>query len=303
MFAGYGNTIRSYAFAVQSGRVASTASLNATLLSKCQAQIAQAGDDNLKWSQESAYGTSFPDETKAFRAAGWYFSTDQAFDMAVAYQLNAKPAYLDAIIANLNYEAGCNPVNVSYVSGLGWKRSRNLVSQWAANARRALPPTGLPMGNIEQQFYNLYTYNIDFEALCYPSDTANTAPYPFYDRWGDVWNVSTEMVNLNSARSLGTLGFLAARGNYQAWRSPAAQIVVPANPVPVGTTVNLTLQPPAGIDLSAARIVWEGLNQSPVFGTLTFPFTPSSSGAQWVEAEAQLPDGRRVFAQASFNAN
>jgi hypothetical protein len=257
----------------------------------------------LQWSLDNAYASSFPDETKRFRAAGWYFSTDQALDMAVAYQLNAKPAYLDAILGNLNFEAGCNPVNVSYVSGLGWKRSRNLVSQWAANAPRSLPPSGLPMGNIEQQFYYLYTYNTDLEALCYPSDTANTAPYPVYDRWGDIWNVSTEMVNLNSARSLGTLAFLAARGQPQAWQAPAAQITVPSTSAKVGTPTVVTLQAPSGLDLSSARIVWEGLLQQPIYGTSSFTFTPQVAGAQWVEVEAQLSDGRRVFAQGSFSAN
>ena len=44
----------------------------------------------LQWSQQSAYGTSFPMATKAVQGAGWYFSTDQAYDLAVAYQLNRK---------------------------------------------------------------------------------------------------------------------------------------------------------------------------------------------------------------------
>ena len=44
----------------------------------------------LSFSQQSAYGTSFPLKTKAVQGAGWYFSSDQAFDLAVAYQLNPK---------------------------------------------------------------------------------------------------------------------------------------------------------------------------------------------------------------------
>ncbi len=305
MYACYGHCIRSYAFALQSGRVASVSQLDPTFLSECQNEIATAGNNALQWSQDNAYGTSFPDPTKAAKGGGWYFSTDWAFDMAVATQLSPNSAYTNAMLANLNYEAGCNPVNVSYVMGEGWRRSRNIVSQWAANAFRALPPSGLPMGNIEQQFYNLYNYNTDFEALCYPSDSASTAPYPFYDRWGDIWNVSTEMVNVFAARSLGTLGFLAAQTAYvtQAWQAPAASIAVPSSSVPVGQPVTLTLQPPSGLDLSGARIVWEGLGQVPMYGGMDFVFTPVTSGLQWVEVEAQLPDGRCVFAQASFSAN
>ena len=58
-----------------------------------------------------------------------YFSTDQALDLAVASQLAPKADYQSAMLANMNYEGGCNPVNVCYVSGLGWRRTRNLVSQ------------------------------------------------------------------------------------------------------------------------------------------------------------------------------
>jgi hypothetical protein len=300
----YGHAIRSYAFAVQSGRVSSASQLNPAFLGKCQAQIAAAGEDTLKWSVDNAYGTSFPSETKAVRAAGWYFSTDQAFDLAVAYQLNPKADYLKAIVANMNYEGGCNPVNVCYVTGLGWKRGRNIVSQWAANDDRSLPPSGIPVGNIQQQFLNLWSYNTDFEELCYPSDSNSAvSPYPFYDRWGDFWNVSTEMVTLNSARSIGTLAFLAAQTQLksQPWQAPQAQLTVPVS-VKVGTPLTITFRPLNGVDLADARITWEGRDQTPVYGQ-TFIFTPRSAGLQWAEAEAQLPDGRRVFARGTFTAN
>src|SRR6266404_4366734 len=83
----YGHAIRSYAFAVQSGRL-NPSKLNPTFLSKCQAEIAIAGDAAMNWSKMSSYGTSFPDQTKHVRGAGWYFSTDQPFDVTVAQQLN-----------------------------------------------------------------------------------------------------------------------------------------------------------------------------------------------------------------------
>src|SRR5205823_330332 len=138
---------------------------------KCQREIAAAGDSALNWSSMSAYGTSFPDATKRVQAAGWYFSSDQAFDLTVAYQLNAKPEYLTALLANMNYEGGCNPVNVTYITGLGWKRQRDIVSQYALTApRRLLPPSGIPVGNVTANFGYLYEYGGDLEALCFPSD-------------------------------------------------------------------------------------------------------------------------------------
>ena len=111
------------------------------------------------------------------------------------------------------------------------------------------------------------------------------------------------MVVLNSARSLGTLSFLAARTSLktQPWTPVAGQISGPPSPLPVGLPSILTLQAP-GVDLSGARITWEAQGQEPTFGP-TYTFSPKSNGPQWVEAEAQFPDGRRVFASATFTAN
>ncbi|HYG35856.1 MAG TPA: glycoside hydrolase family 9 protein, partial [Clostridia bacterium] len=300
----WGHAIRSYAFAVRSGRLKAD-QLDETYLAKCQTQIDAAGNDVLKWSQENAYGTSFPTQTKAVQSAGWYFSADQAFDLAVAYQLDAKSVYLDAMVANLDYEGGCNPVNVTYISGLGWKRQREIVSQWAVNVNRLLPPSGMPIGNITGGFSSLWNYGIVLGQLCFPSDGAAAAPYPFYERWGDMWNVSAEMVVLNQARGLGTAAFLAAQtaAKNQPWKATEATIAVSDSAVSVGKPVTLSLQVP-GMDLRGARVVWEGSNQEPAYGNGTeFVFIPKSSGEQWVEVEAQWPDGRRAFAQVSFNAS
>jgi hypothetical protein len=302
----YGNCIRSYAFAVQSGRVASTNQLNATFLSKCQAEIAAAGQDVLTWSQQSAYGTSFQSETKAVESAGWYFSADQAFDMAVAYQLNPDTNYINALVANMNYEGGCNPVNVCYVTGLGWKRQHGIVSQWELNDIRSFAPSGIPVGNIQNAYTYLSVggdYRGELEELSFPSDGDVPATYPFYDRWSDTWNVSTEMVVLNQARGLGALAFLAAQTSIgtQPWKAVPAQIVVPSGVVQVGSNVTVSMQA-SGLDLSTARINWEANGQLPAFGQ-TFTFAPANNGPQWIEAEAQFPDGRRVFASNSITAN
>jgi hypothetical protein len=57
-----------------------------------------------------------------------------------------------------------------------------------------------------------------------------------------------------------------------------------------------------GLDLTGARIVWEGRDQQPAFGS-TFTFTPVNNGDQWAEAEIEWPDGRRAFAENDFQAN
>jgi Glycosyl hydrolase family 9/Cellulase N-terminal ig-like domain len=297
MYLYYGNAVRSYAFAARSGRLASS-QLDPNYLAKCVATVTGAGDDLVTWSKQNAYGTSFPEATKHVQGAGWYFSGDQTFDLTAAYQLNAKPDYLNAIIANMNYEAGCNPVNVSYITGLGWKQQRDAVSQYAANDRRMMPPSGEPLGNIQSGFSYTWNYGIDLRALCFPQDEGVSPPYPFYDRWGDSWNVSTEFVAFQQARSLATYAFLAAQTSLksQPWKSVQGQINVPS-----GTQsgpITFTLQAP-GVDLTGARITWETRDGEPCMGS-TFTFAPRNNGSQWIEAEAVLPDGRRVFAATDF---
>ncbi|HWA26510.1 MAG TPA: glycoside hydrolase family 9 protein [Lacunisphaera sp.] len=298
-FMGWGNAVRVYAFAARSGRL-STGQLDAAYLAKCEAEVKSAGDDVLKWSQQSAYGTSFPDATKRVLSAGWYFSSSQAFDLTVAAQLNNRSEYTDAVIANLNYEAGANPVNVSYVTGMGRKRQHEIVHQYAQNDRRDLPPTGIPLGNLQTgPIYNS-TYGTELAALTFPRDSAGTSPFPFYDRWTDTHNVTTEFVHLDQGRSLASLAFLAAQTAYktQAWKNGTAEIAGLPAQLSAGATVTASLAA-SGLDLSGATIVWEAAGQPATFGP-TFTFTTSGNGEQWVEAEAALPDGRRVFAVKNF---
>ena len=299
MYASYGNAIRSYAFAVRSGRLAAS-QLDSTYRVRCETEIAAAANDLLTWALQNAYGTSFPQRDKDSLNASWYFSSDRAFDLTVAYQLDPRSEFLDAILGNLDYEGGCNPVNVCYLTGLGWKRQREVVHQYAQNDRRALPPSGIPLGNIQSGFQFLPNYGSELGALNFPPDGAAAAPYPLYDRWGDSYNIATEFVSLQQARSLGSLAFLAAQTSLasQTWRAASAQITGLPVSVMTNATVTAALNVP-GMDLTSARVVWEARDQEPAFGT-SFTFTPTNYGPHRIEAEAAWPDGRRAFASASF---
>lgn len=305
LYSSYGCAIRSYAFAVKSGR-AKPEQLDRQLREDCEAEIDADGEDQLHRAEACAYGTSFPDETKRAGSAGWYFSSDAAFDLAVACQLDypvmndPRTNMLAALISNLDFEQGCNPVNVTYVTGLGWKRQRETVNQYAQNCARVLPPTGIPIGNIQGGFGWTDRYKKLPGELSFPADDNADTSYPLYDRWSDAFNLSQEFVIVNQARALGYLAWLMARTplKTQPWKSADASIAGVAPTVPAGTRIEAKLDAP-GLDLDGARIVWETLNQQPVFGR-TFSFTPTARGDSWIEAEAQCPDGRRVFAVTHF---
>ena len=295
----YGNAIRSYAFA---DRTAPGRKLDPGHLKKCRDEISAAGQDQIDWANACAYETSYPIESKHFKVAGWYFPIPNALDSMAAYLLEPKPELLAASLNNLNFEAGANPNNMAFLTGVGWHRQHEIVSQFAQNSPRVLPPDGLPLGALQGGFPYIDHYKKDLGALTFPWDGDKDSPYPFYDRWGDTFNTTTEFVAVQQARGLAWLAYLMAQSpvKQQAWKSTTARIIgLPATGV-VGNRVAAHLEV-EGLDLAGARIVWEARDQQPAFGA-AFEFVPVHSGIQWVEAEAEWPDGRRAFARATFPA-
>ena len=295
----YGHAIRSYAFA---DRTAPGRQLDAAHLKKCRDEILAAGQDQVDWANACAYATSYPTESKHFKVAGWYFAAPAALDLMTAYLLDPKPALLTAAFDNLNFEAGGNPNNVAFLTGVGWRRQHEIVCQFSQNAPRSLPPDGIPLGALQGGFAYLDPYKKELGALTFPWDGDKDSPYAFYDRWGDSFNTTTEFCATQQARGLAWLAYLMAQSpvKQQAWKSATARIVgLPASAV-VGAKVTATLEVD-DLDLTGARIVWEARDQQPAFGR-TFEFVPAHSGVQWVEVEAEWPDGRRAFAVAKFPA-
>lgn len=296
LWEGYGAAVRSYAFGVRSGRV-QPGTLDATFLPKCEAELLAAAAEQVRFSKQTAYGSSFPDPDKNYRTAGWYFSLNQTFDLPAADQLQPDAERTDIILLNANYEGGCNPLNVGFLTGLGYKRQREMVHQYAVNDRRILPPSGLPLGNIQRGFQaDLQLYPNELPALTFPHDYAVSAPHAPYDTWGDVYNVTTEFVNPQQARSLAVASSLMAKTplKTQAWKHATPRIFLSAPAAEIGESSTASLQAD-DLDLSKAQVVWEARGHEPALAQ-ELVLTPSFVGRYWVEAEAVLPDGRRAFA-------
>jgi hypothetical protein len=317
LFEGYGCAARTYAFAARSGRLPAS-KLDPNYLAKCEKEILTAGDDQARWSRQSAYGTSLPDTTKQYRSPGWYFSSERAFDVTVAYQILPKQEYIDAIVSNCNYEGGSNPLNMPFVTGIGSKRQQEVVSQYAWNDRRILPPAGLPQGNVRQGYGYLESYRVpsayydngvlktnwinELPFLSFPGDNLSNGPYPYYDRWTDMIDTMCEFVVTDMARSYASLSFWMAQGpaKTQSWRPVAGQITGIDDNILAGKTNLLTLTAPE-VDLSTAQVLWEVRYLQPTSGN-PGGIIPQFSGEHWIEAEALLPDGRRVVAASNFVA-
>src|SRR5258705_1157721 len=106
------------------------------------------------------------------------------------------------------------------------KRQREIVHQYAQNDRRILPPTGILLGNIQAGMGWLDLYKKVPAELSFPTDAEGQPSYPFYDRWGDTFNLTQEFVIVNQARALAYQAWLMAGTSLrtQQWKSAVGQI-------------------------------------------------------------------------------
>lgn len=294
LFEGYGAALRAIAFR------GAARGMDRSLVEACRQQIVEGGRDQAAWAAASAYRTSYPLADKRFGNAAWHAGADRAFDAVAASLLTPSAALLDTIVGNVDFDLGANPSDVGFVTGLGWRRPREIVSQAAANDDRVLPPSGLPIGSMRAFEPVLPRYGGRLRGLSYPPDERAGQGYPIYDRWSDTWTVQTELITATQARCLATAVYLMCRTPLvrQPWRPVSATIRAPLR-VAAGTPVIVSLQCPS-LDLQkAVRIVWERTGAEPVFGGTSLRFTATAPITR-VEAEAQMADGRRAFAVADI---
>lgn len=295
LFEGYGNAVRSCALAPRTGRPGA-ARLDPDLRARCREELLGYAEDLARFSRGHAYGVSLHTEYKRHRTAGWHFAHAYLFDLAAAEAIGPSPERLAVLVSNLDYPLGANPVNISYVTGLGMQRLRDVVSAFAKNDRRLLPPSGLPVGDLIPGFGWLPGYDQERSQVSFPPDDDPRDPYPFYDRFGDSWNTQAEATVVTLARSLVGTAALMARTPLvrQRWKSAPARIALdPPTPRP-GRPLTARIEV-EGLDPSQAFVVWD----IPGHGVFTGPsltLVPGRPGTLVLEAEVQWPDGRRCFA-------
>lgn len=300
----YGNAVRSCALASRSGRPGA-GRLDPEFQARCREELLGHAADLARFSRGHAYGVSLHTEYKRHRTAGWHFAHEYLFDLAAAETATTPPSSSNAasevmpvMISDLDYPLGANPVNISYVTGLGRQRLRDVVSAFAKNDGRLLPPSGLPVGDLIPGFGWLPGYDQERKELSFPPDDDPRDPYPFYDRFGDSWNTQAEATVVTLARSLAGTAALMARTPLvrQPWNSAPARIALdppsPRTGRPLTARIGVE-----GLDLSQAFVIWD----VPGHGVFTGPsltLVPGRPGPFRIEAEAQWPDGRRAFATA-----
>lgn len=287
----WGDAMRSYVFGARAGMLPAE-KFDQVFLEKCRSELIEGAEDEMRRADECAYGLSFPGASKVFMNAGWFFAGDRCFDLAVGQALAPKPEYLRSISTNLGFEAGANSINMPRITGIGAFQQRDITHQHSQNDWRELPVPGIPLGAVQGGFMWLNLYGKELGQLSWPPDGGKGA-YPLYDRWGDGFNVTIEFVVTNQARGMASSALLFAMEPSRPWKPVNATIEGLPEDAKAGSTSKLTLKSP--IDISKARIIWEATGHEISEGP-EFEFRPKGAGDFFIEADALLPDGRRVFA-------
>jgi len=301
LFEGYGAATRSYALAPLTGRL-SPERLDDGHLQRCKQALIDAGHEIARFHRASAYRTSFPLENKRHRTAGWYFSGENLFDLAAASVLQARDEFVEAMVGNMDYHLGANPLNMSYLTGLGRRRPLDIVSQWAQNDWRTMPPSGIPLGDVVAGYGWVTGYEHARGRMSFPADNDRRDPYPIYDRYADSWNTQAEPVIPVQGKCLAGAAFLMARTDLkdQPYTTLKGSIRGLPQQVDAGSEVHAILDA-KGLDPDEARVVWDLSDGRMGTGT-RYTFEVAVPGVYRLEVEAVWPDGRRVFARRRIEA-
>ena len=297
----YGSAARVYAFAQLAGRPGGGKE-DPEYLKKMKQELIDAGNAQIGRAEVCAYGIPIPVESKRFRAIGWFWAMDSAFDVVPAALLDesVKAKAIKTLSDASGYEFGQNPSNRPFVTGTGNRWMREIVHQYATNDDRVLPPSGIPFGNVFGGPHNIYQYKMDgrngLNSLFYPELGDK---FPFYDRSGtDAFNVTAEFTLDKQARHLAAYLYLLGQAgtSLKPWKSAVGKIVGAPDKIRSGEKFSATLEAPGMPPLDEAQIVWEASGSEPSFGT-KFEGSVGDAFPGYLEVEAVWPDGRRVFAR------
>ncbi|PTQ59120.1 cellulose 1,4-beta-cellobiosidase [Sphingomonas aurantiaca] len=110
-------------------------------------RIAALADGFVAEGKRSGYGIPFAGTNYPWGSSSSILN--RAIVLGVAWQIDRKPAYRDAVVASVDYIVGRNPLDRSYVTGIGTRPMQYPHHRfWAAAAdpRYPAPPTGVLSG-------------------------------------------------------------------------------------------------------------------------------------------------------------
>lgn len=125
---------------------------DAALMKKAVAALRELADRALHYAEANAFNLTTPDKGKP-QFIGFY-ATPDATDLTRAHFLTGNPRYLAGAVQATQFQSGCNPNNLVYMTGLGANPVKNVFKLDARRTGQAVPEGLVPYGNIDFAKWN-----------------------------------------------------------------------------------------------------------------------------------------------------
>jgi len=232
------------------------------MLERCQTELRAACKTLVADSDKYPYRLSVAQPIIDNGRYGWAFPGDFAgYDLLMGYAMDKDPRYLQCALDNLAYTCGANPSGYFLMTGLGFKRNIEAVSQTSLYDGIIEPVAGLPLGIGTPGFYWLNQYGKTVGTGEYPAN------WPLMNRWYDGFNVGSELTMGPMMRETIVAGYFADIATHVHAR-PKVKIVAdpPEGLSPLTVHFSIKTETPGG---HVRQIFWDFGDES--FSTSATP--------------------------------
>lgn len=198
---------------------------------RCKAAIIKAADSHVVDSGNRAYRLAMSDSPLNYRDYTYFFPQERIIQLLVAHSLAPNNRYLQTALYSWDYTLGANPTGYSYITGIGSKRFREVVSTQSVYDSIKPPVPGLPIG-MGNNFGYLEVYKNKLAQMFPPNNGGSPDPkvsYPLLQQVYDGWNIGVEFTVPEIAENIISAAYFATLND--AKNTPPQSISITADKV------------------------------------------------------------------------
>ena len=184
---------------------------DAALKVKAVAALREMAERSLRYAGNNALNLPTPEKGKP-QFIGFY-STPDATDLTRAHFLTGDARYLAGAVRATQFQSGCNPNNLVYITGLGANPVRNVFKLDARRTGQPVPEGLVPYGNIDFAKWNNNGITWPITWVIGKATVPDAYSWPTAEAYWDLggWPMLEEFTVDQWAPNLLVWGYLAAR--------------------------------------------------------------------------------------------
>ena len=182
-----------------------------TMKKNAQDGIVKLAEMALRYGSENAFGITTCDRFRPQFLA--LYSTPDACDLTRAHFLTGESKYLSGAIRATQFQAGCNPNNWVYMTGLGANPLKHVFKLDSRHTAQATPAGLVPYGNIDFQKWNDNGTTWPIKWHLGEPTVPNVYAWPVSEAYFDLgrWPMLEEFTVDKWASNIWVWGYLSAR--------------------------------------------------------------------------------------------